>query len=348
MSNSPTPERRADPAAVPATEQPAASPQTILIVEGRRDSLRAMCMALAGENYGVETAGTATPVAQKVAACRPDLILLDSQLLDANGTRLARHLLADEDLASVPIVALTEIATGTHGVGGPVGAYDGEIQIPIDAGTLAAQVRGLLQSSALETAGPPVDLIVPFGAEVNRMEAAQLLDSIENGLPDSQFAPGVGPALQRLAEVEGTRHLVLAGYLKRAERLSHARTVRARRRFRLIVGLCREQTERDADAAPEMAELRIGYLARRQAELRDLEQALQQGDLAAIRKAGHNLKGTGAAYGFAEITHIGRSLEAAAKGGDAGAIEILLDEIDSYLAIVRPSLTARELDAAAI
>jgi CheY-like chemotaxis protein len=236
--------QRADPAAIPAIAQPASSSQTILIVEGSGDSLLAMCEALAGENYGVQTAGSGTPMAQKIAARRPDLILLDSQLLDADGTRLAHRLLADDDLASVPIVALTKIvaftntATGPHAVGGAGGSYDGEVQIPIDKGVFAAQVRALLQSSAQESAGLAADLVFPYGAELDRpMEAAQLLDLIENGLPDSQFSPGIGPALQRLAEVEGLRHLVLAGYLERAERLSHASTVRARSRFRLIVGI---------------------------------------------------------------------------------------------------------------
>ena len=53
-----------------------------------------------------------------------------------------------------------------------------------------------------------------------------------------------------------------------------------------------------------MAALRAVYLYRRRAELGDLEQALKNRDFSAIRKAGHNLKGTGAAYGFAEITDL--------------------------------------------
>jgi HPt (histidine-containing phosphotransfer) domain-containing protein len=68
-----------------------------------------------------------------------------------------------------------------------------------------------------------------------------------------------------------------------------------------------------------------------------LEHALKNRDFEALRKAGHNLKGTGAAYGFGEITDIGRSLEAAAKDNNAEAIEILLDRIDSYVGIVRPA-----------
>jgi len=111
--------------------------------------------------------------------------------------------------------------------------------------------------------------------------------------------------------------------------------MRARCRFRWIVRLCREVAERDPDSAPEMAELRVAYLDRRRAELCSLEQALHDGDFAAIRKAGHNLKGTGTAYGFEEITEIGRSLEAAGKDGDTFAIETLLDQMDSYIGVVR-------------
>ena len=68
-----------------------------------------------------------------------------------------------------------------------------------------------------------------------------------------------------------------------------------------------------------------------------LEHALKNGDFAALRKAGHNLKGTGAAYGFAELTDIGRALEAAAKDDNAAAIEALLDQIDAYIGMVGPS-----------
>jgi HPt (histidine-containing phosphotransfer) domain-containing protein len=107
-------------------------------------------------------------------------------------------------------------------------------------------------------------------------------------------------------------------------------------------------TERDPDSAPEMAELRVAYLDRRRAELGSLEQAMHEGDFAAIRKAGHNLKGTGTAYGFEEITEIGRSLEDAAKDGDAFVIETLLDRMDSYIALVRASPAPGAIDTAGI
>jgi hypothetical protein len=47
---------------------------------------------------------------------------------------------------------------------------------------------------------------------------------------------------------------------------------------------------------------------------------------------GHNLKGTGAAYGFAEITEIGAAIEAAAKQADRDVIAERAAALARYLA----------------
>jgi chemotaxis protein histidine kinase CheA len=54
----------------------------------------------------------------------------------------------------------------------------------------------------------------------------------------------------------------------------------------------------------------------------------------ALKTAAHNLKGTGAAYGFAELTELGRALESAAKEGDGLRAEILLGRTAFYLGLV--------------
>jgi CheY-like chemotaxis protein/HPt (histidine-containing phosphotransfer) domain-containing protein len=339
--------RGAPRAVIPVIEP--ARRKTVLIVDDCADSLHAMCLALAGEKCRVETADTAGKALRRVAASHPELILVDVRVLAPDGARLAQRLLADEELAPVPIVALTQMGPGTQGADCPIGAYDGHIPKNTDGGVFAGQVRVFLRSS---TQPPPaaVNLEIPYGAAIyRRPEAAKLLDSIEEGLPDSQFAPGARAALQQLARVvKGFENSELADYLQRAERLSNASTVRGRSRYRLIIGLCREITGRDPESAPEMAALRAGYLDRRQAEVLVLSRALQEGDFAAILKAGHNLKGTGMAYGFAEISDIGRALEAAAKGADAGAIKILLDQIDSYVELVRPSDNTGDMNVSPI
>jgi HPt (histidine-containing phosphotransfer) domain-containing protein len=103
-----------------------------------------------------------------------------------------------------------------------------------------------------------------------------------------------------------------------------------------VIRHCLELVQYDPDLAPGLAELRTGYLENRRADLDRLGHALKIEDFAALRKAGHNLKGAGAPYGFAELTDAGRAIEAAAKVGDAPAIEILLDQVEWYISIVQP------------
>lgn len=312
--------------------QPAA-PKTILMIDDHQDGLRDMCLALAGGRYHVETADTAPLALRKVSTCRPDLILVDAQVPAADGTRLARRLLADQDLMCIPMVVLTE-NTARHR-DGPRGLFDGAIGKPIDAGRFPEQVRDILASATLR---PPA---VPACGGIARLDALQppagVLERIDAGLPGSQFAPGTREGLQRLAEVvAGTPNGGLAGWLQQAGHLSHASTARARRRFQSAIRLCREALRGEADAAPGMAELRLGYLDHRRSELAILDAALRNADFTALQKAGHNLKGTGSAYGFSELTDIGKALEAAGKARDGAAVEGLLDQMDAFIGMVRP------------
>jgi CheY-like chemotaxis protein/HPt (histidine-containing phosphotransfer) domain-containing protein len=294
-----------------------------------------MSLALA-ETYRIETADTAEAGIRKVLGCHPDLILVDSQVPAADGTRLVRRLLAEEDLIPVPIVALTE--SGPAGKMPPCGRFDGRIGKPIDVPSLPGQVRALLEPAQPAPSDPLAGFVPPAAQAGGRLEQAfELLDAIDAGLPASQFATGTRTSLHCLAEaVGGFRHYELAEYLQQAERLSTAVTARARSRFQTIIRLCRELAQRGADMAPGMADLRLGYLEHRRAELGSLDLLLRDRNFSALRKAGHNLKGTGAAYGFTELTDIGRAIEAAARDGSATAVEGLLDRIEAYLSIVGP------------
>ena len=281
--------------------------KTIFIIDDHPDSLRAMCLALAGETYRLETADSAASATRKLSSIHPDLTLLDTRIPAADGTRLARRLLVDEELSSVPIVALIEMSTGTLHHPESEARFDGKIGKPIETGAFQGQIRAFLDSPRLASSNPPAD-------------------------------PGTWTGLYRLAGVlAGLQDQELADYLQQAERLSNATTARARSRLQLVIRACRELVQREADVAPGLAELRFGYLDHRRAESSELDRALKDRDFVALRKAGHNLKGTGAAYGFAELTDIGRALEAAANDDNAAAAEALLDQIESYISIVRPS-----------
>jgi HPt (histidine-containing phosphotransfer) domain-containing protein len=107
-------------------------------------------------------------------------------------------------------------------------------------------------------------------------------------------------------------------------------------RFLLLIRLCRDLLRLGSDSIPELANLRVGYLEKRSAELDRLEFALDAGEYATIATIGHNLKGTGGAYGFAELTNLGRALEAAAKSEDARAVSESPGRMQAYVSAAQP------------
>ena len=82
---------------------------------------------------------------------------------------------------------------------------------------------------------------------------------------------------------------------------------------------------------PILRELLPGYLARRRAELATLDDALEREDFKALRKIGHNLHGSGGAYGLAKISEFGRELEVAARASDGEAIRATIQQMRTFL-----------------
>lgn len=87
-------------------------------------------------------------------------------------------------------------------------------------------------------------------------------------------------------------------------------------------------------APKEVEELIPWYLDRRRSDLAALNAALQAGHFDAIRILGHDMKGSGAGFGFAAITEIGSSLEAAAKEKSTGQIRTQISALGHYLECV--------------
>ena len=81
----------------------------------------------------------------------------------------------------------------------------------------------------------------------------------------------------------------------------------------------------------EVEELVPGYLRNRRADLLTLRVALKRHDYDAIRVLGHNMKGSGAGYGFPPIGAIGKRLEIAAKAESTREIETEISALTNYL-----------------
>lgn len=84
----------------------------------------------------------------------------------------------------------------------------------------------------------------------------------------------------------------------------------------------------DADLAGILP--RYLELARRDAA--GLLEAARGGDLEQVRILGHRLKGTGAGYGLAEISRLGREIEARALAGEREAALGLARDLAAWLA----------------
>lgn len=73
------------------------------------------------------------------------------------------------------------------------------------------------------------------------------------------------------------------------------------------------------------------YLENRKVDIKKLTVALSKSDFETIRTTGHNLYGSGAAYGIDDISFIGASIENAADSADADRIKRLIGELGDLL-----------------
>jgi HPt (histidine-containing phosphotransfer) domain-containing protein len=85
-----------------------------------------------------------------------------------------------------------------------------------------------------------------------------------------------------------------------------------------------------------IAEIVPQYFALCQRDLLNLRDALDQNDFEKVRVLGHNLKGSGGAYGFPEITEIGSSLEASGKLHDTSLAKTGVDRLAAFLSARAP------------
>ena len=82
----------------------------------------------------------------------------------------------------------------------------------------------------------------------------------------------------------------------------------------------------------KIAELAPAYLERRAGDIVQLREARARGEWARIGAIGHDLRGTGASFGFSWISEIGGELEAASERRDADHVARLTDRLEAGLA----------------
>ncbi len=82
---------------------------------------------------------------------------------------------------------------------------------------------------------------------------------------------------------------------------------------------------------PDLADLVPAFMEQRRREAEALEDLVERSDLDALRRLGHNLKGSGAPYGFDGLSRLGGELEHAAKSGDMDAVRRIATALADYV-----------------
>ncbi len=92
-----------------------------------------------------------------------------------------------------------------------------------------------------------------------------------------------------------------------------------------------QQNVKNADESHSMTSLASGYLKSSRRKAAEIVLAIGSENFDAIRTTGHNMKGTGTAYGFPRLTELGDSIEKSALEKDAGAVRTAVQDLIAYL-----------------
>jgi CheY-like chemotaxis protein len=119
----------------------------VLVVEDHADTrelLRRMLEPLGARVFLAEDARTALRVLE---VDRPDIILLDLMLPGMDGLTFAHHVHQDPRLASIPILAVTALATMADYIQTWSRGFAGHLTKPVDQADLAASIRRAIRGS---------------------------------------------------------------------------------------------------------------------------------------------------------------------------------------------------------
>ncbi|MFL6416172.1 MAG: ATP-binding protein [Bryobacteraceae bacterium] len=86
---------------------------------------------------------------------------------------------------------------------------------------------------------------------------------------------------------------------------------------------------------PSLEDVIPRFLDKRRQDVPKITEAVRVGDYETVRRLGHNLKGTGAGYGFHPISEFGAQIESAASVADAATICSKVEELARYLTSVQ-------------
>ena len=102
----------------------------------------------------------------------------------------------------------------------------------------------------------------------------------------------------------------------------------------------RQASARGAPVSDRLATQIPAYLRNCRENVIAILGALDRSDFEVVARLGHNMRGSGGAFGFQPTTDIGAGLEQAADKADHGASRLRVDELSDYLNRVETAAAA--------
>ncbi len=351
--------------AIPSAGVAARRPARVLVVEDFPASQVMEMRVLSSAGHVPALAEDGLAAVEAAARTRYDIILMDLQLPEIDGREAAARIRAAERRRGddpVPIVALTAHAFEGFAEQCREAGMNDYVAKPVPA-------QRLLQVVDQWADRRPVILIAddsPDAQALNRRflrdladyrivtarNGAEALEQLRRQPVDLALLDMQMPVLDGYATVEQIRAtpefsaipvIAVSGDdtldgRRRAERLGCTDyLVKPVTRAQLLASARRaleanlKQTDGVIQIPPDVADLVPGYVRSRRQDVQTMRDHTGAGELAKVRSLGHNMKGTGSAYGLPDVTRIGGLIERAATEGDATALYSHIDELEAFL-----------------
>jgi two-component system cell cycle response regulator DivK len=122
-----------------------AAPKTVLIVEDNELNMKLFHDLLEAHGYKTLQTRDGMQALELAREHRPDLILMDIQLPEVSGLEVTKWLKEDDELASIPVIAITAFAMKGDEEKIREGGCEAYIAKPISVGQFLETVRRFLE-----------------------------------------------------------------------------------------------------------------------------------------------------------------------------------------------------------
>ncbi len=125
--------------------------KTVLIVEDNELNMKLFNDLLEAHGYATLKTSHGIEAMELARAHRPDLILMDIQLPEVSGLEVTRWLKADEELKSIPVIAITAFAMKGDEERIREGGCEAYMSKPISVAKFIATIKTYLEADGTAT-----------------------------------------------------------------------------------------------------------------------------------------------------------------------------------------------------